>query len=57
MLCLVFYLNLRLKYVDKYLFLLFFYSFCKYLQVSIDIKKLCGYLHNEYSTDMGTDTE
>jgi len=52
MLCIVFYLNLRLKNVDKYLFLFF----CKYLRVLVDIKKLCGYSHNGYPTDMGTST-
>jgi len=43
MLYIVFYLNLRLKYVVKYLVLFFF----KYSRISVDIKKLCG-------TDMGT---
>jgi len=41
MLCIVFYLNLRLKYVVKYLFLFF----CKYPYIFVDIKKLCGTEH------------
>jgi len=53
MLCIVFYLNLWLKYVVKYLFLLFY----KYLRVPVDIKKLCGYLHNRYPTDIDTYTK
>jgi len=44
----LFYLNLRLKYIVKYLFIFF----CKYLRVAVDIKKLCRYPHNEYPTDM-----
>jgi len=52
MLCIVFYLNLQLKYVVKYLFLFF----CKYPWVPVDIKKLCGYPHNGYLTDMDTGT-
>jgi len=39
MLCIVFYLNLRLKYVVKYLFLFFW----KHPWVPVDIKKLCRY--------------
>jgi len=52
MLCIVFYLNLRLKYVVKY-FIIFF---CKYSQVPVDIKKWWGYPHNGYPTDMSMDT-
>jgi len=50
MLCIVFYLNLKLKYIVKYIFLFV------YPQVPVDIKKLCGYPHNGYLTDMGTGT-
>jgi len=50
MLYIVFYLNLRLKYVVKYLFLFFY----KYLRVPVDIKKLCRYSHNGYPTDINT---
>jgi len=52
MLCIVFYLNLRLKYVVKYVVLFF----CKYPRVSVDIKKLCWYPHNGYPIDMDTGT-
>ena len=48
MLCIVFYLNLRSKYVVKYLFL-FFLSILVGIR---NIKKLCGYLHNGYSTNI-----
>jgi len=52
MLYIVFYLNLQLKYIVKYLFLFF----CKYPQVAVDIKNLCRYSHNRYPTNMGTST-
>jgi len=48
MLCIVFYLNLRLKYIVKYLF--YFFVNIRYPWISVDIKKLCGYLHNGYPT-------
>jgi len=50
MLCIVFYLNLRLKYVVKYLFFIFLNT-RGYPSISVDIKKLC-----EYLTNMGTGT-
>jgi len=48
-----FYLNLRLKYVVKYLFY-FFVNIRRYPWIYVDIKKSCGYLHNEYLTNMRT---
>jgi len=53
MLYIIFYLNLQLKYVVKYLFL-FFLNTSGYLWISVDIKKLCGYLHNGYRYMYGT---
>jgi len=55
MLCIAFYLNLRLKYVIKYLFL-FFVNTRGYPWISMDIKKLSGYPYNGYPTDMDTGT-
>jgi len=48
MLCIIFYLNLRLKYVVKYLFLFF----CKYLWVPVVLKNYAG----TRITNMGTGT-
>jgi len=56
MLCIVFYMNLQLKYVAKYLFLPFFVNTRGYPWISRDIKKLCRYLHNGYLTDMSMGT-
>ena len=49
MLCIIFYLNLRLKYVIKYFEILF----CKYLRVPVDIKKMFRYLYNGYPHEYG----
>jgi len=35
---------------------IYFYFF-KYLRVPVDIKKLCEYPHNRYSTNMNMSTE
>jgi len=50
MLSTVFYLNLRLKYVVKYLFLFF----CKYSWIFVNIKKVYEYPYNGYPTNMST---
>ena len=31
-----------------------FLFFCKYPRIPVDIKKLCGYSHNRYLTNMDT---
>ena len=51
--CILF--ELQLKYVVKYLFLIFVNT-CGYPWVSVNVKKLCGYSHNGYPTDIDTDT-
>jgi len=40
----------------KYLFLNNFINIRGYLWIPADMKKIGGYLHNGYPTDMGTDT-
>ena len=49
-------MNLRLKYVVKYLFFNFFVNTLGYPWIPMDIKKLCEYLHNGYPTDMDMGT-
>jgi len=53
MLCILFYFNLRLKYIVK-IYFYFVVNTREYPWISVDIKKLCGYPHNGYLTNMGT---
>jgi len=47
MLCIVLYFILWLKYIVKY-FIFYFLSTRRYLRKSVNIKKICKYLHNAY---------
>jgi len=51
--CIIFYLNVWLKYVVNF----FFVNTRGYLRISVDIKKICRYPHNEYPHEYGDEYE